>query len=493
MSEALGSTGAIRAGRPAATDLLDDIDGTAERASGRDVGEWLWHLAISMRTGLVLIFGIAVCSFIGTMVAQAPAEVLADKTAYPSWVESLRPKYGGWTNIFDVLGWYGIFSSWYYRGLVVLLSTSILACSVNRAPKLWKQAVHPRTTMGASFFQHAALRANLPVAATVAQAGDALHSQLKRAGYRTIVTKSASGVDVYADKFRWGPFGTVAAHLSIILVVLGAMLGSMGFRDEGLVIPIGSTVPVGHGTNLTVLATSFNDAYYESGEPADYVSHVVLYDGGTKVGEHDIRVNQPMRYGDVSFYQSSFGPAAAIQVADATGKTVYDGGVPLQWPSQTGAEAIGQFFVPDTDLTVLVLTPASGRIDSVIKTGQLKFEVYKGPTQAFVGSQVVNPGQPVQLGSYSYTFLREQRYTLLTAARDPGAMLVWLGALLLVVGVGLVFFFPNRKIWARVRDDGAGGAVIEAGALTRHDVMFEGAFAKLVNDVQAGLGSPAAA
>ena len=256
------ATGSIRAGRPTATDLLDDIEGTQASASGRDVGEWLWHLAISMRTGLVLIFGIAVCSFIGTMIAQAPAEILADKTAYPSWVENLRPKYGGWTNILDALGFYGIFSSWYYRGLVVLLSTSILACSVNRAPKLWKQAVHPRTTMTSSFFQHAALRANLPVAATVDQAGTALQAQLRHAGYRTIVTESAAGVDVYADKFRWGPFGTVAAHLSIILVVLGAMLGSMGFRDQGLVIPIGSTVPIGHGTNLSMLATSFNDAYY---------------------------------------------------------------------------------------------------------------------------------------------------------------------------------------------------------------------------------------
>lgn len=492
MSEALG-TGAIRAGRPAATDLLDDIGGSANRAGGRDVGEWLWHLAISMRTGLVLIFGIAVCSFIGTMIAQAPAGLVADKELYATWVEGLRPKYGGWTNILDALGFYGIFSSWYYRGLVVLLSTSILACSVNRAPKLWKQAVHPRTTMHASFFQHAALRASLPVAATALQAGDTLQRQLKSAGYRTIVNKSGSGLDVYADKFRWGPFGTVAAHLSIILIVVGAMLGSMGFRDDNLIVPVGSTVDVGNGTTLRVHAVSFNDAYYESGQPADYVSRVVLYDGSSRVAEQDIRVNQPLRYNDVAFYQSSFGGAAAIKVADASGKTVYEEGVPLIYRSQSGAEAIGQFLLPDMDLTVLVLTPSSGRVDSPIETGQLKFEVYKGAAQTFVGSQVVNPGQPIDLAGLTYTFVREQRYTHLTAAKDPGAGFVWAGALLLVMGVALVFFFPSRKIWARVREDGAGGSLIEAGALTRHDVMFEGAFEKLVNDVKAGLGSPAAA
>jgi cytochrome c biogenesis protein len=329
----------------------------------------------------------------------------------------------------------------------------------------------------------------LPVDVERAQA--VLQEQLKHGGYRTIVATGPTGVDIYADKFRWGPFGTVFAHLSIIAIILGAMAGSAGFRDTAFVAPVGTKVAVGNGTNLSVEATSFNDAYYESGEPADYVSHLVLYDGSQVVKEADVRVNQPMRYGDISFYQSFFGGAAAVKVTDASGAVLYDQGVPLQFQSQSGSETIGQLFLPDRDLAIYVVTPASGRVDSTIKTGQLQFEVYKGTAQTLIGTQVVGPGKPVQIGDLTYTFVREQRYTGLIVARDPGAMFVWAGAFLLVFGVALVFFFPNRRIWARVRP-GEDGAVIEAGALTRHDVMFEAAFAKLVTDVKLGLAEPSA-
>ncbi len=98
-----------------------------------------------MRTGLVLILALAVLGLIGTLLVQAPAGLQSDPQAYADWLESLRPKYGGWTGILDTLGLFSIFSSVWFRGIMVLLMTSVLACSVNRAPHLWKLTVHPRT------------------------------------------------------------------------------------------------------------------------------------------------------------------------------------------------------------------------------------------------------------------------------------------------------------------------------------------------------------
>ena len=487
MTEAIRTTA-----RPGSADLLDDLGGESNLSlSGADVFERLWHVFISMRTGLLLIFAIALLTLVGTLLVQVPPGLQADKAAYASWLETVRPKYGGWTNVLDVLGFFNIFSSALFRSLVVLLSTSILACSVNRAPKLWKQAMHPRTTMSASFYQHAALRSHLAVPADLATTQATVARQLRQAGYRTVVQESESGVDIYADKFRWGPFGTVFAHLSIILILIGAMAGAAGFRDQSFVVPVGSKVPVGNGTSLTVEATSFSDTYYANGSPSDYASTLVLYDNGVPVQEQTIRVNQPMRYGDISFYQSFFGAAAAIQVKDAAGAVVFDQGVPLQYVSDDGKDSIGQVILADQDLTVLLVVPASGRLDSTLKPGTMQLEVYKGAAQTMIGNQVVTPGKPVTIGDLSYTFVREQRFTGLIVARDPGAMFVWAGSFFLVFGVALVFFFPNRRIWARVRPAGE-GSLIEAGALTRHDVMFEAAFSKLVNDLKAGLSGPAA-
>jgi cytochrome c biogenesis protein len=470
-----------------ATDLLDDLDGSTVSISTGDFFERLWHLFISMRTGLALMLGLALLTLVGTLVAQVPAGMAADPQAYATWLEGVRPKYGGWTAILEALGFFSIFSSIWFRSLVVLLSTSIVACSINRAPRLWKQAVHPRTVMSPGFYQHAALRASFDVVTDPAATGDALAAAFRAARYRTVVQPVADGVDLYADRFRWGPFGTVAAHLSVVLILLGAMLGATGFRDEGFVAPVGSTVDVGNGTGLTLKATSFMDSYYESGAPSDYAAHLVLYKDGQAVAEQTVRVNQPMRYGDVSFYQSFFGGAADLRVADKSGNTVAERGVALQWSTDDGTKRVGQLDLPARGLTVYVVGAASGKVDPLIKAGQVQLEVYATGSRTPLGIEVVSPGQPVTIGDYELTFLRERQYTGLIVARDPGVLFVWAGALCLVLGVGLVFFFPNRRIWARVRPLEAGSR-IEAGAVTRHDVMFESAFGRLFDGVELGLG-----
>jgi cytochrome c biogenesis protein len=194
-----------------------------------------------------------------------------------------------------------------------------------------------------------------------------------------------------------------------------------------------------------------------------------------------------MRYGDVSFYQSFFGGAADLRVADKSGNTVAERGVALQWSTDDGTTRVGQLDLPARGLTVYVVGAASGKVDPLIKAGQVQLEVYATGSRTPLGIEVVSPGQPVTIGDYELTFLRERQYTGLIVARDPGVLFVWAGALCLVLGVGLVFFFPNRRIWARVRPLEAGSR-IEAGAVTRHDVMFESAFGRLFDGVELGLG-----
>lgn len=76
-------------------------------------------------------------------------------------------------------------------------------------------------------------------------------------------------------------------------------------------------------------------------------------------------------------------------------------------------------------------------------------------------------------------------------AKDPGSTLVWLGAILLIGGLFLVFFFPNRRIWARLRRDGD-QTELRLGATSRHDATFGADFQNLVNDMQLALSGPSA-
>jgi len=195
-------------------DGLDDLGG-GPSVSATDVLDRLWRFFISMRTGLVLILGLGLLSLIGTLLAQAPAGLAADPAAYTSWVASIHSKYGGWTPVFDKLGFFAIFTSIWFKAITVLLTTSVLACSVNRAPRLWKLAFHPRTRMGETFFTHAPLRASVLVPAEPGETMDYVREVLQSHRFRTINDPDDDGLNLYADRFRWGPFGTVVAHAEL--------------------------------------------------------------------------------------------------------------------------------------------------------------------------------------------------------------------------------------------------------------------------------------
>jgi len=454
-----------------------------------DALDRLWRIFTSMRTALLLILALAVLALIGAILVQAPAGISSDAQAYAAWLEGLRPKYGGWVPIIDRLGFFSVFQSIWFKAILVGLTTSILACSVNRFRGLWKTAVRPRTRMADTFYDRAPQHATLVADDAHETTADGVRAVFGAHHFRTVVEPDGDTVHVYADRFRWAPFGTLIAHLSLVLLMVGALVGSaFGYRDSEFAATVGTKVDVGGGTGLALMARSFSDSYYENGAPSDYASDIVLYRDGVEVASKTIRVNDPLEYDGVSFYQSFFGPAAVMHVADAKGAVVYEEGVPLLWSSDDGARRVGQFALPDAGLTVFVVGAASGLVDPTIKAGQMQLEVYERGSEQPSAVEVVSQGQPLTIGDLQFTFLREQQFTGLIVSRDPGVMLVWLGAFALVGGLFLVFLFPSRRIWAHVRRRADGGSEVRLGATARHDATFGPEFQDLVNDMRLALG-----
>ncbi len=108
--------------------------------------------------------------------------------------------------------------------------------------------------MSESFFDHAPLsHGGRPRPATPDAAAAAVRGGLPARHFRTIVRdRRRRRSHLYADHFRWGPFGTVIAHLSLVVILVGALVGAtFGFRNDGLAVAVGSTVDIGNGTGLT--------------------------------------------------------------------------------------------------------------------------------------------------------------------------------------------------------------------------------------------------
>ena len=476
------SRAAVGDGAPVASDM----DGGAFSAAG--ALEWLWATFTSMRLALALMLGLALLALIGSLLVQAPAGLASDADAYNAWLQGLKPTYGGFVTVFDKLGFFAVFQSIWFRLLAVGLTTSILACSAKRLPGLWKSAVHPRTQMADSFYASAPFSVTVETVAQPAAALDITRRVFRSHRFRTVVDTSTDGTHLYVDQFRWSPFGTVIAHLSVVVILVGAMVGSMfGFRNSEFAVAVGSTVDVGGGTGLALMARSFSDSYYQNGAPSDYASDLVLYRDGTEVASQTVRVNQPLSYDGVSFYQSFFGPAAVMQVTDAAGAVKYQGGVPLLWSSDDSTRRIGQFALDDAGLTVFVVGAASGRIDPTIRAGQMQLEIYRAGEQQPFAIEVLSQGAPIAIGDLQYTFQREQQFTGLIVARDPGQIFVWIGALALVGGLFLVFMFPNRRVWIALKERSGGGTEIHLGATARHDAAFAPEFNRVIEQVRLSL------
>jgi cytochrome c biogenesis protein len=437
-----------------------------------------------MRVALLLLGALALLTLAGTLLAQAPAEFKGDPRAYADWLDSVRPKYGGWTGILDALGLFSVFSSIWFKGILVLLSASLISCSVRNVPRLWRIATRPRMVMTEAFFARAPHRESITSDVDPRTALDTVRRTFRSHHFRTSIKRDGDDVHICADRFRWGPFGRIVAHLSFVVVLIGAALSATGgFREEGFAVPVGGKARVGHGTDLTVEARSFSDSYYASGEPRDYASQLVLYENGTPVKSQEVRVNHPMRYGGVSIYQSFFGPAEVIRATDSDGKVLFNRGVPLLYGSSDETHIVGRFSLPEQGLTVFAVAPQSGEVDPRIGAGQTQIEVYRPGSDTPVGFRVLSQGQPARIAGIDFTFVRERQFAGLTVARDPGSSLIWIGSTLLVLGICAVFFFPHRRVRAVVRPRG-NSSEIGVAAIRRRDPAFADQFQELAKDIK---------
>jgi cytochrome c biogenesis protein len=460
---------------PEAANRVGNVDSALER---------LWHFLTSMKFALLLILAFAGLTLIGTLVIQMPAGVADDPQARADWIASVRPRYGGWTGPLDTLGFFNMFSSFWVKLTGALLAASTIACTVQRIPGTWRTMRNPTVNVGPAFFEHAPQHEAMTFHKAPAAVLETTQAVFRKRRFRTLVADDGS-VHLYADRNRWAPWAGLVAHISIVVILAGAMVGSMfGFRDSQFMLTEGSTSTVPTKDDLSITLASFTDTYDPAtGAPIDYVSDVTLTRGGQTVAHQLVRVNEPLRYEDVSFYQAFFGPAALLTVKDSAGATVYQGGVPLAWTANNGGNKVGTFTVPGQNLTAWVVA-TTGPDDPTIKPGQVAIELYKADTGDAVVQKSIDQGKPTEINGLTYTFDREAKYTGLNVAKDPGTPIVWLGCFLLVAGFVVRLFVPFRRLWGRLEARPDGGSSLSIAAVGRHDSGFDAEFTSIVTDIR---------
>ena len=448
------------------------------------VGEFfrrLYQLTYSKVIGLIVILVFAVLVLVGVLVPQAPAGAYDTDAGRAAFLASVRPRFGGWTTVLDFLGFFHMFTAPVFLVVTACLAVSIIGCTTHRIPLLWGNFRHPRTNVSERFFSAARYRAQVHTGRPDDEAIDVAAQRLRERHYRVILGEQG----VYADRFSWSGFGTVVAHLSFLVIIAAFVVTWLCGFQQLLILPSGGApVDVGGGSGLRVQATSFSASADDSGRPLDYVSHLVLRQGDAVVAEQDVRVNAPLGYGGFSFHQTTYGIAADVSAAGPSGAVEFAGAVSMDNRSDDGTIVYGSFRLPERGLSVDVLTAASGATNAQLPPGSAAFMVYRDGEDQPMGMNTVAQGKSAKVGDLTLTFVRESQYTGITAKSDPGAVLIWIGAVLLVVGMVVTFTCRPRRVWVR-----ADGGTLLLASSDKDDPGIRQSFDELASAAREWFGS----
>ncbi len=414
----------------------------------------VWHFFTSVRLALVLILAITAAVFAGTMLDQAAPSVASDPAMYAQWLTRVEGTYGAFpTKVFDFFDLFNVFHTLWFRLLIGLLTVNIIVCTLNRWKGIWRTVFPQRIRMTDAFFQHARFHANFVLDEPAEAAAATVKKGLKHTRYRVSTEAAAGSVALYADRNRFSRFGTFISHLALVLILAGTVVGGIwGVSDPEFIVPEGTTRDVGLGTDLSVQLEHFTDEYYPEGPPKDFRSDIVIFKDGEEVKRGTTRVNSPVTYGGMKFFQSFFGQTALMVVKTNDGTSLYDGPVPLAWQTREGNRPVGSFTLGSESLEVWVIGPRSGENDPLVPAGEMRIEVYESTSGALRTATNLTQGTEQDVSGLNFTFVREGRFTGLSVAKDPGVKIIWVASALMIIGLVMLFYMPHRRLWASCKE-----------------------------------------
>jgi cytochrome c biogenesis protein len=420
-------------------------------------------------------------------VRQLPGWAFRSPTDYANAMDQIHAAYdpvlgAGLVNVLERLQVFQVFSSaWFSLALAVLL-ISIVACTIDRMPRLWRQVRDVRVVQPDAFFDlelpdRAALTGVTPVdAATV----------LRRRGFGVSEVADGGATYLYGDRHRYTKLATLLTHAGLILFLVAAAVTSrLGF-EAGLVVAEGESTtvqPIGTPGLLLVKNNGFEAPGLSTGTPTDFRTDLSVYQDGVEVARQTVRVNEPLAAAGFTFHQNGYGPAPDLLIRDVAGRPLWSGPVPLVEAALERPYA--QLGVPgrDVGLQLLLERAPDGQAVVLVLPYRVAGAAADGspdiqelvPMAIAVGETQTAPGI-----DFSVQLRDVGEYTLLIAKRDPGQGLVWLAFLLLIVGLVITFYLPRRRVWARVSGDGRLTAVFRADRYVDVEREFGGLLDDLV-------------
>ena len=410
-----------------------------------------------LRLAIALLLTIAVFSISGTVIEQGQAVAFyqANYPEHPALFGFLTWK------VVLLLGLDHVYRTWWFLALLILFGSSLTACTFMRQlPALrWFSRTSRKFYSQPRQFQKFALSAEFKQTSL-----DDVLPLLEQKRYKLFRQDDA----LYARKGIVGRIGPIVVHASMLLILVGAIVGALtGFIGQEMV-PSGQTFQVKNivdagpfaasqiPTDWSVKVNRFWIDYTPEGAIDQFYSDMSVLDSeGKEVKRKTIHVNEPLRYHGVTMYQADWG-IAAVQVR-INNSPIFQLPMAQLNTGGKGGRIWGTWIPTKPDLSAgvsMIAKDLQGMLLIYDTDGKLISTVRAGMSTPVNG---VNLAVKELIGS-----------TGLQIKADPSIPIVYAGFGLLMLGV-MMSYVSHSQIWALQKD----GHLYIGGITNRAQVTFE--------------------
>lgn len=464
----------------------------------------LWKFLCSVKLTIVLLLSLATTSIIGTLIPQNQSP------------EAYLNAYGQFRyQLLSILGVFDMYHSWWFQGLLLLLTANIIICSVDRLKGSWKLIFNRRpNAKPARFINHPEAR-NHNDKRSAQELIDIAQSMLSHRFRSVKVFRSDEATLVYGEKGRLSRLGVYVVHLSVIFLLLGGLVGSM-FGFEGFVniaegeatdtIRIRNTGAI-HRLDFQIRCDDFELTLYDTGAPKEYRSTLTILEGEKVVKQKNIIVNDPLRYRGINIFQSSYGKLrpeamARSQTANPEPAETYT----LTFASQTSGmsysaeaevgkpvsipEGMGEFvimaFEPEAKfrgmevgaaLKGILTSPEGSPVEVLLPLNFANFDKMRGGEVIISVTGRTNESAPAPQPS------TDRYYTGLQVTRDPGVWLVYSGFILMIAGCFVTFYMAHQQVGIVIETLAKNSRITVAGITNRNKLAMKNTIDRLIEGI----------
>jgi cytochrome c biogenesis protein len=409
-----------------------------------------------LRFAIAILLVIACVSIIGTVIEQDQS------------IETYKLNYPLTNRVFGFLSWdiilrFGfdhVYKTWWFISCIIMFGISLLTCTIlQQLPSL-------KISRRCQFFRTPQQFQRLKISTQLNSLKfHKLLAKIKETQYSVFHQKNI----IYAYKGLIGRIAPIIVHFSMILILIGTILGSVnGFKAQEIIpktetFHIQNILSNGQVTSIPKVSTRINDfwiTYTKQTTINQFYSDIsILNIDGNEISRKTIYVNSPAKYRGINYYQTDWN-LIGLRIQD-------DQSTLLQYPLINFGNAQNKIWItwiPKTmnlDAGIIVLMDNLQGYCSIYN----EFGEFLGNLEL---NEQVNLGFPITLVDILSS-------TGLQIKTDPGIPLIYTGFFFLMIST-LISYITYSQIWV-IQDN---NKIFIGGTTTRATFDFEIEFFKLI-------------